>query len=258
MLKQIRIFLVMKKYFAHLKIFLIISALIGFAGCLSDEESPVFNISLADNARLLSYLEEQGDYINSPNMPSIVNVDEVLNNINYYLIIDTRTSLEYKAGHIPGAINIQNDSLVEYLNSIDINQYPKVVLVSSDGQASSYYTCLLRLYGISNTYSLLFGMTQWNRAFSDVWLQNLEDNPVTKNFQYETFINDSMSYLPDINFPQSDKDFRTKIKDRIAGILKTGFINNECFVNIDPEGSLTFNGEDASNFYIVCFGILRF
>ena len=247
----------MKTIFKCLNILFVILISFCVEGCLTDEDLPVFDMSLSNNAMLLYYLEEQGDYINSINMPSIVNVDEVYNHLNDYLIIDTRTNLEYTAGHIPGAVNIQNDSLIAFLNSNEISNYTKVILVSEDGQASSYYTCLLRLYGITNTYSLLFGMAQWNSAFSEAWSNNIGDSPVTQFFNFDTYTNDSLSNLPIINFSNSNKSFENKVKYRIDEIIKVGFINEESYVSIFPL-ELLFNGEPASDFYIVCYGILPF
>jgi len=247
----------MKTIFKCLNILFVILISFGVTGCLTDEDLLVFDMSLSNNAMLLYYLEEQGDYINSINMPSIVNVDEVYNHLNDYLIIDTRTNLEYTAGHIPGAVNIQNDSLIAFLNSNEISNYTKVILVSEDGQASSYYTCLLRLYGITNTYSLLFGMTQWNSTFSEAWSNNIGDSQVTQYFNFDTYTNDSLSNLPIINFSNSNKSFENKVKYRIDEIIKVGFINEESYVSIHPLEML-FNGEPVSDFYIICFGILPF
>ncbi len=226
-----------------------------FAGCLKDDISPLISVNLADNAKQLFYLEDQEDYINSNNMPSVVNVEEVYNNLDKYLVLDVRTNSEYLAGHISGAVNVMNDSLLHYIGSNDVTKFQKIIIVSSDGQASSYYTCLLRLYGITNVYSLLFGMSQWNPVFSNVWSNNIGDSPAARRFTFGTYSNDSISYLPNINFPNSAKSFPDKIKDRISEILKIGFVNNEVYVSLDPPDSLMFNGESASNFYIVCYGI---
>ena len=247
----------MKTSFRFLNILFVILISFGVTGCLTDEELPVFDMSLSNNAMLIYYLEEQGDYINSINMPSVVNVDEVYNHLTDYLIIDTRTNLEYTAGHIPGAVNVQNDSLITFLNSNEIINYTKVILVSKDGQASSYYTCLLRLYGITNAYSLLFGMAQWNSVFSEAWSKNIGDSPVTQYFNFDTYTKDSLSNLPIINFSNSNKSFENKVKDRIDEIIKVGFINEESYVSIHPL-ELLFNGEPALEFYIVCYGILPF
>jgi rhodanese-related sulfurtransferase len=240
-----------KKY-----LFLIILSFVILNGCLKDDVSPVHDFKLSDNALLLNYLEAQGDYINSSNMPSIVEVDEVYNNLENYLVIDTRSTSEYIAGHISGAINIQNDSLIIYLNSIDVYKYPKIVLVSSDGQASSYYTCLLRLYGVPNVYSLLWGMAQWNSAFSSVWTQNIGDSPATRYFTFDNYRNDSLSALPEVVFQNSGDSFEKKVKNRISDILDVGFTDNVSYTKVDPTEPL-FNEELASNFYIVCYGIIN-
>ena len=192
-------------------------------------------------------------------MPSIVDVDDVNNNLNSYLIIDVRTNEEYISGHIPGAINVQNDSLIEFVNSTkNILQYPKVVIVSSDGQASAYYTCLLRLYGISNVYSLNFGMALWNKAFSDIWIENIHDNKTsdilddTSHFPIEANMK-----LPDnlINLHQGNK--KEIINNLISKIIKEGFIDNQNYVNLNPDqDTILFNGEDLVNFYTIFYGPL--
>jgi rhodanese-related sulfurtransferase len=237
--------------------FLLITIL-SLSGCLKDDVSPVFNINLSDNALLLQYLEQNGDYINSSNMPSVVSVDEVYNNLDNYLIIDMRTSLEYTNGHIPGALNISNDSLITFLSSADLSKYPKILLVSSDGQASSYYTCLLRLYGISNSYSLLWGMAQWNSSFANLWAENIGDDiSLTKEFRFGTYSNDSLFSLPSVMLSNSGSILESKAKIRIADLIKVGFVNGDSYVQISP-GKMLFNDEPASDFYIVCYGIYPF
>ena len=205
-------------------------------------------------------MEQNGDYINSSNMPSVVNVDEVYNNLNNYLIIDIRTNLQYTNGHISGAINVSNDSLIAFLNSNDLSKYLKIVLVSSDGQASSYYTCLLRLYGISNSYSLLWGMAQWNSAFANIWEDNIGDldDSVKRDFQFGTYINDSLSNLPNVPLANSATPFENKAKRRISDIINAGFVDGDSYIKFDSPDKMLFNGEPVSNFYIVCYGIYPF
>ena len=238
-----------------------------FQSCLKDDITTIEAPNLEDNAVLLNYLETNGNYINSDEMPSIVNVDEVYSNLNNYLIIDVRGKQEYTSGHIQGAINIQNDSLIIYFDSkLNWQKYSKVILVSSDGQAAAYYTCLLRLYGINNVYSLNFGMALWNRNFSDVWIENLKDHKI------ENYLDGSRLYpsdvnmkLPEINFDQSN-GYTNGIKNLILNTVKQGF-NSNTYVNltpfdttiIDEEGTAIFyfDGEELSNFYIACFGSPR-
>ncbi len=227
-----------------------------FSGCLKDNVTSV-QFKLNDNALLLTYLENEGDYINSNEMPSIVNTDEVYNQLNNYLIIDVRSREDYITGHITGAINIRNDYLLSYLDSSKNNaDYSKIILVSSTGQAAAYYTCLLRLYGINNIYSLIFGMAEWNRAFSGVWLNNIKNSKILNFFVPGiTYLPDPKKSLPSINFKKQNGPLEDKIKSRISALLKQGFKNDTTYVSVDPPDELKFNNKeiDGTN-YIVCYG----
>ena len=220
-----------------------------FQGCLKDNVSPTINISISNAALELNYFEENGDYINSDQMPSIVKTDEVYNNINTYLIVDVRSHDAYVAGHIAGAFNIQHDSLLQFLTGKNIQTYPKVVLVDENGQASSYYTCLLRLYGFNNIYNLLFGMAEWNKNFSAIW-----ENNINKAFAaYSAFYNKTypfpeMTPLPDVTLNNSFKNLSDKIKDRIASLIKEGFNYNTNFVYVSDLLA------SPTSYYIACYG----
>lgn len=237
------------------KYFLLFFLCLGISGCLKDDVSPVAEISLSDNALLLHALEQDGDYGNSAALPSVVDVDEVANNLGAYLLLDLRTVQEYADGHISGAVHLRSDSLLAFLNSVNSGSYAKIVLISSDGQASSYFTSLLRLYGIPNAYSLLFGMSQWNAFFSHSWTDNIADNiQVTRNFTFSNYSSEQLFPLPDIALPNSGAEMKTKIKMRIADLIHAGFADGGAFVKIYPPDTMMFNGEAAADFYIVCYG----
>ncbi len=250
-------------------LFIIVSIIIFILpGCLKDDVNPVKSIPLENNALLLNYLETNGNYINSSEMPSITDVDDVYDNLNNYLIIDVRSQSDYSAGHISGAINVQNDSLILYLNSKnEILQYPKIVIVSNDGQASSYYTSLLRIYGFSNVYSLNFGMALWNDAFSNSWIENAKDHLI----QYyldgsHLFPADNNNKLPDIQLEIQNGNKQDNIKKLITKIINDGF-NPQTYATLSPPDSELINGDlvikfsfdslDISDFYIICFGSVR-
>ncbi len=230
-----------------------------FQSCLKDNPITTARFNLDNNALLLNYLETNGNYIESDEMPSIINVDEVYNNLNNFLIIDVRAKDKYFSGHIPGAVNVQNDSLLEFITSQEnISKYSKIIIVSSDGQSSSYYTCLLRLYGIDNVYSLNFGMAEWNRVFSDVWIQNARDSNVNLHLESTHLLpNSPGNSLPDINFKQKQGTLQEKVKGLIASIIKEGFNYNQIFVSLNPQDTSSFNGESMLNFYIISYGSVR-
>ncbi len=252
-------------------LFLFILGIISLQGCLKDDiSSTTPNLNLANNAILLTYLETNGNYINSDEMPSIIDVDEVYNNLADYLIIDVRLKTDYSFGHIPGAINVQNDSLVEFCNSHNIYLYPKVIIVNCAGQSSAYYTCLLRIYGFNNVYSLNFGMALWNKTFSNIWIEQAKDHEIVNHLDGSTLYpsNPNMN-LPDIKIDLQNSNKQNSIKDLVSKIIKEGF-TPAVFVTLSTPDTIGFNGngkpilefyfsgEDISHFFIICVGSIRF
>lgn len=128
---------------------------------------------------LLATLNEMGDYVNSRNFPSLIKpsavYEELASNIH---IIDIRGKNTFANGHISGAVRVDFSDLPDYFtNSIKPFEYDKIILVCYSGQISSYATCLLRLEGYGNVYSMRWGMSGWNRDFAeDFWLANLSSN----------------------------------------------------------------------------------
>ncbi len=102
--------------------------------------------------------------------PALVDAEEVNANLNSYLIIDVRENIDFINGHIEGALNVASDSLYSFIESMITQNYQKIILVSKNGHASAYYTCLLRLSGINNVYTLNFGMASWHLDFAAEWL----------------------------------------------------------------------------------------
>ena len=72
------------------RIIFITLILLGIIGCLEEPTPPTIIDSLEDGAELLNYFETNGDFINSPEMPSLVTVEDVFNNSSNYLIVDIR------------------------------------------------------------------------------------------------------------------------------------------------------------------------
>ncbi len=142
-------------------------------------EKQVQKVAVAVNAEatlLLKYLEETGDYVNSRNFPSLIKAsvvhDELAANNH---IIDLRSSEEFKAGHIKGAVNVSFATLPEYLETkIKPFEFTKIVLVCATGQVSSYAASLLRLNGYGNVFAMRWGMSAWNKQFAEnFWLKGI-------------------------------------------------------------------------------------
>ena len=129
-----------------------------------------------ETALLLKDLKENGDYVSSKNFPSLIKASIVMENLGKnMLVIDIRPEKEYVAGHIKGAVNKKFEDLPSYFESgIKPFQFDKIILVSDDGQVSSYATCLLRLMGYGNVYSMRWGMSAWNDSYAqEGWLKGI-------------------------------------------------------------------------------------
>ena len=231
-----------------------------FSGCFKDPVIPEVSFKLNTTAEILSYLEEQGDYINTDLAPSLVEASEVNANLNNYLLIDVRPAEQFINGHIQGAINIQNTELFNYFLTNDISSYQKVVVISQTGQAAAYYACLLILSGYNNVYSMNFGMTSWNMDFAGIWLQYTRNSEFVNTFDNQDYYRLNKYPLPNQSFSESANTIEKKLKERIELLLKEGFRDNPQDNQSNPNLTLLFDdipelgdGELPADYYFVCY-----
>jgi rhodanese-related sulfurtransferase len=233
----------MKKLISKIfKLSTIVSIVFMLNSCIDDNISPPLTGELNSTAELLVYFETLGDFANSEFAPALIDAEEVNANLNNYLIIDVRENIDFISGHIEGALNVASDSLYRFMESINTQNYQKIVLVSKNGHASAYYTCLLRLSGINNVYTLNFGMASWHVDFSDEWFNALED---LDDFTDEQFPKNDFSNLPMLNFSNPSASIEERARERILLLLDTGFKNTEVY-----RGSFILFGNDL----LVCYG----
>lgn len=90
-----------------------------------------------------------------------VSVDEALRlwQNKEAILIDIRTPAEYRAGHIPGVVNIPLDELERRIGEIPRDK--KVVLICRTGNRSAQGTKLLRNKGMNNVFNSTGGMSTW-------------------------------------------------------------------------------------------------
>lgn len=137
-------------------------------------------INVPEIEALLRFLGNSGEYVNSMEMPSLVNAQDVNDNLGKYFIIDIRTKDEYVNGHISGAVNLGMSEILEYLNEkVAPSVYDKLVIVCSNGQSSAYTAGVLRLTGYNNAYSMSYGMSSWNASL-DQWSSKLSSQYTSK------------------------------------------------------------------------------
>lgn len=138
---------------------------------------------------LLNYLEGHGDYINSADMPSILNAAVVYGKLDSnQLVIDIRDQEDFNQGHIRHAVRVEPAHMLSYFETvIEPSGFGSIVLVCNTGMTSSYVAALFRLLGYSNVYSMGFGLSAWDRDIAENnWLrvlsaQQVEDLEKTPN-----------------------------------------------------------------------------
>ena len=228
-----------------IKIFLVF-VFIFSAGCLEDDDVLTFSIDLDDSAKLIKYVEDNGDYPNSPEAPGLISADKLFSNLNNFWIIDMRDSTLFVQGHIESAINTTSENLMYIVDSLNsLLPSRKVILVSKNGQSSSYFTCILRIAGYKNVFNLKYGMASWNIVFANEWIQSLGTDPGILNYNNENYPKNELNSLPIIEFPSGLKTIEEKIEYRIRSLLKIGFYEGTEFVS---------DLSEKFNKYLICYG----
>jgi len=214
--------------------------------CLDDNVIPIDKIELDETATILRYIESVGDFANTDLAPALVYAQEIFSSNSQYYILDIREPQQYINGHIDGAINI---SAVQLFNIVDslfiIDPVKKIVVVSQNGQASSYYTCLLRIAGFNNIYTLNYGMASWNIYFADEWLGALENKDQSyTNIEYPK---KAFTHLPGLEFPAEIVSAKERTIYRVKEIIKKGFAK-------DINYSENISTGIANTHFLVCYG----
>ncbi len=133
---------------------------------------------------LLTYLEENGNFINSAYVPAMIGSDKVKENLGKkdFLVIDIRKPGSYEEGHIKDAVNVKFSELIPYFeNKITPQDYSKIVMVCYSGQSASFAAGILNLLGYDNVYAMKFGMSSWDiKTAKTHWLKNISDKYLNK------------------------------------------------------------------------------
>lgn len=224
----------------------ILTVFIFISGCIEDNITPPLTGELDSVAEMIRYFESEGDFPNSDLAPALIDAEEVFSNLNSYLIIDIRPSVEFINGHIEGAVNVKLDSLYNFVETNFSAGHSKIVIVSKNGQSSAYFTCLLRLAGFNNVFSLNFGMSSWNQVFAGELLGEIGDAPGVNFFINDNFEKNPFGPLPIISFSNPGETIEERVNTRIKEIIAEGFVKNKVFTH-----SLDIY------LYLVCYGKSR-
>ena len=235
------------KLFAKI-LFVIILPLLLLPGCIENVIQQKTPVELENSARLLDFIEAQGDFANTPEAPGLITASDLYTALDQFTILDVRPADEFTAGHIATAVNISNHNLAHVVDSIyTVNSTKKIVLVCKNGQPSAYYTCLLRLLGYRTVYCLKYGMASWNSVFADEWFHGQKDHQNISSFTNDIFDKGPFEPLPPFEPGDPKLSFEENCKQRIRQVVLAGFMENQNYIK-----EVEVQTEDIQ--YIVCLG----
>jgi len=168
-----------KLSFQFISIFLLTSLLL--VGCRENKKTgikaaTVEKVAVDEFKILATYLESNGNFINSDYVPAMIKTKEVFDNRGNpkYKIIDLRKNEDYVAGHIENAVNIPSKDMINYFeNTLSPRDYEKIAFVCYSGQSASYTTGIMRMLGYDNVFAMKFGMSSWNKDLAKTkWSKN--------------------------------------------------------------------------------------
>lgn len=158
--------------------------LFSFSACNRSATNRAIQPSVVETALLLNYLEENGNLLNSPAVPSLIEPETVYGNLkgSNYLIIDLRPAETFEKGHIPNAVNVLPVEILDYFeNQIEPNSFEKIVLTCPNAMLSGYVNAVLIYLGYSNVSTLRFGLSSWDKDIaSEYWLKAISDTLMGK------------------------------------------------------------------------------
>jgi len=92
-----------------------------------------------------------------------ISVEQLHQSNDSPLVADIRDANSYAQGHVPGAINLNNENIQEFVDSHEFEQ--PIVVVCYSGHSSIGAAGVLTNVGFENIASLVGGMGAWRLQF---------------------------------------------------------------------------------------------
>jgi rhodanese-related sulfurtransferase len=228
----------MKRY-AHLLLY-VLPLLFVLNGCSKDDDNPIQ--PAINEAELLVQAVEgsDGGYLNTA-CPAIITADDVYTDVygaKKFYIMDVRAAADYALGHIQGAVNVTIANGVQHVKSLT-GTYDKIVVVCYTGQSAAFLTAILRLNGVSNVFSMKYGMTAWHKNFDR--LTSKMSSQYAAQFVDTDYPKAAAGSLPTLSTGLTTG--AAILQSRLDSVLAQGY----SMVSIDPSIVMA----DPSKYYIV-------
>lgn len=149
---------------------LVLPLLVFASACSDDDDDPV-TPTASESELLVQQLEgTMGDYLNTA-CPAIVTADNVYQDVTgekKFYLIDVRGAADYATGHVAGAHNVAIADVLTHMQGVNAANYDKIVVICYTGQSAAWTTAILRMSGVSNAYSMKYGMSSWHPDFDRI------------------------------------------------------------------------------------------
>ncbi|MCK5768495.1 MAG: rhodanese-like domain-containing protein, partial [Candidatus Atribacteria bacterium] len=223
---------------------LIIPLLFFYTGCSDNSTEPEETVN--ESEVLVKYLEDNGEVINT--FAQMITADEVNSNIlasKDQYIIDIRNENDFAAGHIKGAVRVDEKNVLEHYEENNLESKDVVVLVCVSGQTAGWVNGLLHTMSYTNARDLKWGMCSWNAETSGPWTgANVNNSRATE------FVNTATPKPEAGNLPKLTTG-KTKAEDilraRVEAVFAEGFIETK----VSSDGVC----DNLSNYFIANYWI---
>lgn len=192
---------------------------------------------------LITYMEVNGDFINSSNVPAMINAPDLYNKLDSnILVIDMRSEAEFAAAHIPNSVNVPFGQVLNYFEEkINPSCFQTIAIVCNAGQTASYTTSILRFLGYNNVYALKWGFSSWHKPTAEGrWLAR-KGSKYSQVIEQDANIKGLASDFPGID--TNEKFGYAILRERAQQLFAQGF------------GAVTLTAdtlfEVPQNFYII-------
>ncbi len=205
------------------------------SGCGSANQSdPTVQPTTEETKLLLQYLEENGNLLNGPEVPSLIDASDLfpmLTAVNVH-IIDLRPWEEYAEGHIPQSVQVSPANILHHFERvIEPNAFDFIVLACPNAQLATFVNYILRVLGYNNVHSLRYGLSGWNSDIAqNYWLSDMS-NRYADRLETTTHSKPPQGSLPAIATGHSDG--YSILRARAETVLKTVEDMHSVSMNLD-------------------------
>ena len=95
-----------------------------------------------------------------------LNINDLKERIDSVQIADIRDPNSFRDGHIPGAVNLNNENVQSFIESSDLDA--PLVVVCYHGHSSQGAATVLARAGFEDVYSLDGGMTLFSSSYPEL------------------------------------------------------------------------------------------